>query len=403
MPLPPAHRVRTARCGPAVEPGHPLRRTSGLGGHRPRPGPSAAGGSATVHRPHPSRLPCSGRAVRERAGSARGSARRRRPRAQHPAQDAHPELLREADRRAAPPHPGNGGRAPGRDGTAGAAVRAGRRLRAAGAVDGDLRAPRCPVRRPRVLRGLLAAAPAGSGRGRCGQGPDRAGGLSGRPGRPQAGGAGGGAPGRADPPGPPGRARRPRRARLVRRDPARRGARDDGEHDLARYVHAAEAPGATGGAAVRTDDDGRGGGGAAAVPVHRRRSAAAGHRGHRGGRDDDPRGEGVFFSTSLINRDTEVYEHPEALDWDRPSRHHLAFGFGVHQCLGQNLARTELDIALRTLFERLLLPGSPCPRTRSSTNPGTRSRVCWNCPWHGERHGRRGRQGTLRGGRRCAR
>lgn len=64
-------------------------------------------------------------------------------------------------------------------------------------------------------------------------------------------------------------------------------------------------------------------------------------------------GEGVFFSTSLINRDTEVYEHPEALDWDRPSRHHLAFGFGVHQCLGQNLARTELDIALRTLFQRL--------------------------------------------------
>ncbi|MBT2899305.1 MULTISPECIES: cytochrome P450 [unclassified Streptomyces] len=64
-------------------------------------------------------------------------------------------------------------------------------------------------------------------------------------------------------------------------------------------------------------------------------------------------GEGVFFSTSLINRDTEVYENPETLDWDRTSRHHLAFGFGVHQCLGQNLARTELDIALRTLFERL--------------------------------------------------
>ncbi|KUJ65161.1 hypothetical protein ACZ90_50615, partial [Streptomyces albus subsp. albus] len=38
---------------------------------------------------------------------------------------------------------------------------------------------------------------------------------------------------------------------------------------------------------------------------------------------------------------------------ERSARHHLAFGFGVHQCLGQNLARTELDIALRTLFERL--------------------------------------------------
>ncbi|MFF6908897.1 cytochrome P450 [Streptomyces sp. NPDC012389] len=65
------------------------------------------------------------------------------------------------------------------------------------------------------------------------------------------------------------------------------------------------------------------------------------------------KGEGVVFSTSLINRDTDVFPRAETLDWDRPARHHLAFGFGIHQCLGQNLARTELDIAMRTLFERL--------------------------------------------------
>ncbi|MFD7745733.1 cytochrome P450 [Streptomyces sp. NPDC059698] len=65
------------------------------------------------------------------------------------------------------------------------------------------------------------------------------------------------------------------------------------------------------------------------------------------------KGEGVFFSTSLVNRDADVFANPEALDWERSARHHLAFGFGVHQCLGQNLARLELDIALRTLFERL--------------------------------------------------
>ncbi|MFF9795585.1 cytochrome P450 [Streptomyces bacillaris] len=65
------------------------------------------------------------------------------------------------------------------------------------------------------------------------------------------------------------------------------------------------------------------------------------------------KGEGVVFSTSLINRDDGVFPQPETLDWDRPARHHLAFGFGVHQCLGQNLARAELDIAMRTLFERL--------------------------------------------------
>lgn len=65
------------------------------------------------------------------------------------------------------------------------------------------------------------------------------------------------------------------------------------------------------------------------------------------------KGEGVVFSTSLINRDADVFPRAETLDWDRPARHHLAFGFGVHQCLGQNLARAELDIAMRTLFERL--------------------------------------------------
>jgi pentalenic acid synthase len=63
--------------------------------------------------------------------------------------------------------------------------------------------------------------------------------------------------------------------------------------------------------------------------------------------------EGVLFSTSVINRDTAAFPEPDALDWHRPARHHVAFGFGVHQCLGQNLARAELEIALRTLFERL--------------------------------------------------
>jgi pentalenic acid synthase len=64
-------------------------------------------------------------------------------------------------------------------------------------------------------------------------------------------------------------------------------------------------------------------------------------------------GEGVVFSTSVINRDDSMYADPDALDWHRPTRHHVAFGFGIHQCLGQNLARAEMEIALRTLFERL--------------------------------------------------
>lgn len=64
-------------------------------------------------------------------------------------------------------------------------------------------------------------------------------------------------------------------------------------------------------------------------------------------------GEGVMFSTSVINRDDSVYADPDALDFGRSARHHVAFGFGIHQCLGQNLARAELEIALGTLFARL--------------------------------------------------
>jgi pentalenic acid synthase len=64
-------------------------------------------------------------------------------------------------------------------------------------------------------------------------------------------------------------------------------------------------------------------------------------------------GDGVIFSAAVINRDESVYPDPDSLDWHRPARHHVAFGFGIHQCLGQNLARAELEIALRSLFDRL--------------------------------------------------
>ncbi|MEU5599362.1 cytochrome P450 [Streptomyces sp. NPDC020298] len=64
-------------------------------------------------------------------------------------------------------------------------------------------------------------------------------------------------------------------------------------------------------------------------------------------------GDGVVFATSVINRDESVYAEPDTLDWHRPARHHVGFGFGIHQCLGQNLARAEMEIALGTLFERL--------------------------------------------------
>ncbi|MEU9640272.1 cytochrome P450 [Streptomyces tendae] len=63
--------------------------------------------------------------------------------------------------------------------------------------------------------------------------------------------------------------------------------------------------------------------------------------------------DGVLFSPSVINREEDLYPAPDTLDWHRSTRQHFAFGFGIHQCLAQNLARAELEIALHTLFDRL--------------------------------------------------
>ena len=64
-------------------------------------------------------------------------------------------------------------------------------------------------------------------------------------------------------------------------------------------------------------------------------------------------GDGVIVSSLSANWDAAVFEDPGALDVGRGARHHLAFGFGPHQCLGQNLARLELRIVFDTLFRRI--------------------------------------------------
>lgn len=56
---------------------------------------------------------------------------------------------------------------------------------------------------------------------------------------------------------------------------------------------------------------------------------------------------------STANRDESMFEASDELDVERDARRHLAFGFGVHQCLGQPLARVELQIALESLLRRL--------------------------------------------------
>ncbi len=64
-------------------------------------------------------------------------------------------------------------------------------------------------------------------------------------------------------------------------------------------------------------------------------------------------GEGVVISHSIANRDPEAFPNPGEFDIHRDARHHLAFSFGPHQCLGQPLARLELAIALNAVLRRM--------------------------------------------------
>jgi cytochrome P450 len=65
------------------------------------------------------------------------------------------------------------------------------------------------------------------------------------------------------------------------------------------------------------------------------------------------KGDGVFALNPAANRDPEVFPDPDTFDVHRDASRHVAFGFGIHQCLGQILARLELQVLLPLLLRRL--------------------------------------------------
>jgi len=64
-------------------------------------------------------------------------------------------------------------------------------------------------------------------------------------------------------------------------------------------------------------------------------------------------GEKVLMNFPGANHDPEIFDDPHIVKIDRARNRHIAFGSGIHRCAGSNLARLEMDIAIRTWFERI--------------------------------------------------
>ena len=64
-------------------------------------------------------------------------------------------------------------------------------------------------------------------------------------------------------------------------------------------------------------------------------------------------GDKVLMNFPGANHDPEVFEDADKVILDRARNRHIAFGSGIHRCLGSNLARLEMGVALRTWFDRI--------------------------------------------------
>lgn len=98
-----------------------------------------------------------------------------------------------------------------------------------------------------------------------------------------------------------------------------------------------------------------------------------------------PAGAPVVAWIGSANRDERQFERPAEFDVDRAQNRHLAFGHGIHFCLGAPLARLEAKIAMEVLLSRLpglsLAPGTQLERMHSSIVYGLKTLpVTWNAP-----------------------
>lgn len=78
-----------------------------------------------------------------------------------------------------------------------------------------------------------------------------------------------------------------------------------------------------------------------------------------------PEGSVVELCTAAANRDPARWDDPDRYDLYRPSKPHIGFGVGQHQCLGMNVARSELNVGINALLDAFpnirLDPAEPAP------------------------------------------
>jgi cytochrome P450 len=88
-----------------------------------------------------------------------------------------------------------------------------------------------------------------------------------------------------------------------------------------------------------------------------------------------PAGQPILLALASAGRDPARYDEPDRLDLTRENARHLAFGHGLHYCVGAALARLEGEVALATILDRLpgltlTVPAARLRRRRSLTMRG---------------------------------
>ncbi|MEV4124487.1 cytochrome P450 [Nocardia sp. NPDC049707] len=84
-----------------------------------------------------------------------------------------------------------------------------------------------------------------------------------------------------------------------------------------------------------------------------------------------PAGSVVSVALASANRDSERTPNPDALDITRSTHDNVAFGHGIHHCLGAQLARIEGEVAIGTLLRRFPALGLACPAEELRWKYGT--------------------------------